>query len=158
MTLSETAKKYKMPLYALQAMKTKGLICEPVEGRDLTYIADIATIWNDDEWIKMILRGKKPQKRFMLCRESGFLVSGKTPDKLDSYIYNRYMNLKDKERLPTKRLIGELMSNYSLPDRITMRNKLLGKIKKIRQRVYDVKLYYRKKGIPLSMKKNLGIG
>lgn len=130
MTLLEISHVFKIPIRDLEEMHKDGFIAETVEGEQIAWFALLRHIYGNTKYLRRQLLAIKRDRRFRLLEEEPM-------SKQDTYVFQRYMNLKPDTSLTVGRIAIEMQQRFG----VLINERLLARIRKIKQKAKNKRQY-----------------
>lgn len=127
MDINRYMKASRLPLKILLWMVKKKIIHNPLTDEDLTGLRLLEKVW----WKSEILRAQL--LKYSKKDRQALIETADIPTKWERYAYSRFINLATGEKLPMKKLIGEIEMTYDF----ALKTPHVRRLYKLRQRVYN---------------------
>ena len=129
MTFKEATEKYKIPVKALYALYNRDVIPLELEEEHEKILKHISYVWGKDIFLRMQLTKKSRQKREKIMTEADMNLN-----RIEIYIYNRYINsLQKGEKLSQHQILNEVKTYLRVP----YSNKVIEMIRRMRKKAYN---------------------
>ncbi len=134
MTFKEASHQFKIPIDDLKAMRSEGLLSEPLPPQEINNLSFLRYFWGRSEWLKRQLRRMNKKSRLALVRTAEY-------SKVEAYVFSRYYNAREEERFTVNQIASEVNKYYKTP----ITKKLIHRIYKMRRKAENARYYDRKK-------------
>jgi hypothetical protein len=134
-TLSEASKFFGIEKGHMELMVKKGLIKSPLSQNCVNDLTFLQNFWGNEVFLRLQVMALAPAKRKKIVEERVF-------NKVEKYIYSRYLNLKKGEKLSTDVVAIELKTRFGVP----LKNSSSCKIREIRKMAQIERKKHRKTG------------
>lgn len=134
MTFTEASQILKIPVKLIRELHDRSIVSSPLTPAEVGHLRFFAKFWRAERVLKIQLAQFATRQRLKLINTAGL-------NKVESYIYNRYLNLKMGKRISTRQVALELYKHYGVP----MDSKIMERIISIRGRAYKAREANRRK-------------
>lgn len=110
----------------LDMMESENIVSFPASKHEVGMLAVIHSMWGKKKWLKRQLASMSAQGRWRVLETSKL-------DKVETYIYSRYVNMPKGKRILISQVVREVCAYFKLPTTVSVVTKLERTVRRVRR-------------------------